>query len=467
MVVVLALGLASRVAYADGASIEIGGFGAAFVPAEKHEFYDWMASTQVPLGTVVPGVGLRIAVFPVRFVGVEVEGEFLRTEADGRDSVNLFGAGGHLIGRFAATPKLGVFGLAGGGVMGLSTDDAVLGKDTDKVAYAGVGVAMRVAPKVDIRVDARLIRAPEAGSDVGTNHGLITIGASGVLGFGDRAPAPPPADDLDVPEPPKDGDGDGIVDADDQCAAQAETVNGFDDTDGCPDVVPDTDGDGIDDQRDKCKAEPEGMDAFQDDDGCPDLDNDGDGVVDLADQCPVPGPPENRGCPDTDKDGDTVIDRLDNCPDEPGTVDNRGCKKKQLVAITPTQIQILDTVHFQSNKSKVLRKSFALLDNVAAVLLAHPEISKVRVEGHTDDRGPDDYNLGLSQRRADAVKAHLVKKGVGADRLEAVGKGEAEPLDLDGTAKSRAVNRRVEFDIVDPAIAPPAPATQPATQPSP
>ena len=89
--------------------------------------------------------------------------------------------------------------------------------------------------------------------------------------------------------------------------------------------------------------------------------------------------------------------------------------------LTKEQLTILDQVRFAASSARLDRRTNALLDNIALVLTAHPEIVKVRVEGHTDDQGPDAKNLKLSQARAEAVVAYLVEKGVAAERLEASG----------------------------------------------
>ena len=143
-----------------------------------------------------------------------------------------------------------------------------------------------------------------------------------------------------------------------------------------------------------------------------------------------------------------MVDRLDNCPQEAGAKDNQGCKKKQLVIMTKDQLKILDQVYFKTKSAKLDKKSNKLLDNMAFVLKAHPEIAKVRIEGHTDDVGNDAKNQTLSQSRAESVVAYLVNAGVDAGRLEAVGLGETKPL-VDGKSKkARAANRRVEFNVV-------------------
>jgi len=245
-----------------------------------------------------------------------------------------------------------------------------------------------------------------------------------------------------------DADGDGIPDETDQCPNEPEDKDRFEDDDGCPD--PDNDNDGILDVDDKCPNDPEDIDGFEDEDGCPDPDNDGDGILDVDDQCPNdPGPPENNGCPDPDRDGDGVPDRIDNCPDEPGTVENQGCEAKQLVVIGEGQLEILEKVYFKKGSAKLQKRSWALLDNVAAVLIAHPEIKKIRVEGHSDRTGSLKFNMILSKKRANTVVRYLVGRGqVSKSRLVAQGFGPKRPLVPDAKTKEElAMNRRVEFHI--------------------
>ena len=246
-----------------------------------------------------------------------------------------------------------------------------------------------------------------------------------------------------------DADGDGIPDELDKCPTEAEDFDDFQDEDGCPDL--DNDGDGILDADDKCPNDPEDMDGFEDEDGCPDPDNDGDGILDVDDQCPNDaGSPENNGCPDPDRDGDGVPDRIDNCPDEPGTVENQGCQDTQLVVIGDGQLEILERVYFKTGSAKLQKRSWALLDNVAAVLNAHPEIKKIRVEGHSDKTGSLKFNMTLSKKRANTVVRYLVGRGkVSRSRLVAKGFGPKQPLVPDAkTKEEQAMNRRVEFHIV-------------------
>ena len=255
-------------------------------------------------------------------------------------------------------------------------------------------------------------------------------------------PAPAPIAYVEL-----DRDHDGIPNDRDKCPDAAEDKDGFQDEDGCPD--PDNDGDGVLDVDDKCPMEPEDKDGFQDTDGCPDPDNDQDGVLDVEDKCPLePGPAANQGCPDPDRDGDGVVDRIDNCPDEPGPAENHGCAKKQLVTISNGKLDLVDRVYFRTDKDIIEARSNAILDNVANVLNAHPEITKIRVEGHTDNRGGKAHNQDLSQRRAAAVVKYLVGKKVARERLEPQGFGQDKPIADNNTDTGRATNRRVEFVIV-------------------
>ena len=190
----------------------------------------------------------------------------------------------------------------------------------------------------------------------------------------------------------------------------------------------DRDHDGIIDSKDACPDEPETKNGHQDDDGCPDE---------------VPQPP-----PDADRDGDGVPDRFDNCPDEPGPASNQGCVEKQLVQITTVRLEILEKVYFKVNQA-VIERSDAVLENVVAVLKAHPELKHVLVEGHTDSRGPPDFNQKLSDQRAAAVVKFLVGKGIGRERLKAQGFGPSRPVADNATPDGREKNRRVVFTILD------------------
>ncbi len=181
-------------------------------------------------------------------------------------------------------------------------------------------------------------------------------------------------------------------------------------------------------------------------------DADGDGVPDARDRCPSGrGPAENRGCPDEDRDADGLVDRLDECPDLAGPADRGGCPREAAVKLTGDRIQFDETMYFDTDEDVIQARSFPLLDAIAKVIAAHPEVKLVRVEGHADAQGEMAHNLKLSERRAQAVVRALVSRGVEAARLLAAGFGPSRPVAGNDTDEGRARNRRVELRVVDPA----------------
>lgn len=317
-----------------------------------------------------------------------------------------------------------------------------------------------------------------AGPGFGSLPGTPTVRVLGGVGL--RADQPCSVDKPHTPQqcPDLDDDGDGIVNRLDACPLEAEDVDGFEDSDGCPE--PDNDKDGVPDAQDKCPlkkgplanggcpvtkvveidTDKDGLVDAKDEcptepgpperNGCPVKDKDGDGVLDPDDACPdEAGPKENKGCPVKDKDEDGVEDKFDNCPEQKGPKENQGCpeKERQLVIITSDKLIIKEKVYFATAKATILPRSFPLLNNVARVLRDHPEIQLVRVEGHTDSQGGRDYNISLSQRRANSVKDYLIHQGVDGIRLQAKGFGPDRPADSNKTEAGRSNNRRVEFVI--------------------
>lgn len=110
------------------------------------------------------------------------------------------------------------------------------------------------------------------------------------------------------------------------------------------------------------------------------------------------------------------------------------------------QSVIVRAVDFEFNLSQLTAPAQQTLDEVANALLTQPELN-VEIQGHTDSIGSAAYNLNLSQRRAEAVKAYLISKGVSASVLTAKGYGKAKPIASNDTAEGRAQNRRVAFEI--------------------
>ena len=222
--------------------------------------------------------------------------------------------------------------------------------------------------------------------------------------------------------PITDRDKDGLIDIIDRCPTEPEDRDGHEDFDGCPED--DVDGDGIKDELDRCPTQPEDRDQFQDDDGCPELDNDADTIPDQLDRCPNKPETFNQ------------IDDKDGCPDE-APVPEEG----ELIGLS-------EKIFFQHNESIILQKSYPVLEQVASLLKRHPQIAKVRIEGHTDDTGGIQFNLNLSQERAEAVKLHLVGLGIEMTRLDNAGYGDQRPIASNDTEEGRALNRRVDFRIL-------------------
>jgi outer membrane protein OmpA-like peptidoglycan-associated protein len=211
-----------------------------------------------------------------------------------------------------------------------------------------------------------------------------------------------------------------------------------------------------------CDAGPEDLDGFEDGDRCLDPDNDRDGILDVNDKCPnqaedEDGYQDDDGCPDGDNDSDGVPDKLDACPmipeDKNGYQDEDGCPEggpgKPTVKITDSQLLLSTKVYFDFNKATIAPISYGILDAVAEAMLNNPQIKVIRVEGHTDNEGKPDYNLQLSKDRAQAVVDYLIGKSVPAERLTFEGYGFEKPKASNTSEEGRAINRRVEFTILE------------------
>lgn len=143
-----------------------------------------------------------------------------------------------------------------------------------------------------------------------------------------------------------------------------------------------------------------------------------------------------------DGDGDRVADEADQCPGTPAdvAVDERGCPRAGETLLT------LTGVTFENNKAELKPESAEALDRAIETLERSPGLGIV-IEGHTDDRGDADYNLELSRQRAESVRRYFIDHGLPEERLEAVGKGETEPLVPNDNEQARRKNRRVELVV--------------------
>jgi outer membrane protein OmpA-like peptidoglycan-associated protein len=118
------------------------------------------------------------------------------------------------------------------------------------------------------------------------------------------------------------------------------------------------------------------------------------------------------------------------------------------VEVKEESIDVSEVVQFKSGSAELLPESEKLLSEVADALKEHPEILKIRVEGHTDTRAGSRYNRKLSRSRARSVRAYLIGQGIAGKRLVARGYGEKAPVDTNKTPEGRYKNRRVEFKIL-------------------
>lgn len=314
-------------------------------------------------------------------------------------------------------------------------------------------------------------------------------------------------------EPPhiRDLDGDGIVDKQDSCPSDKEDFDGYKDADGCPDLTtrvavsfvddsgqpvpgvkwsvagPELTRDGADqlafevhpnDYR--VKAEADGYASVDSKLSIPDrasyktqlemraikgrvairvIDVDGNPVeatIRLG-QAPPFETKEGKRAVST-RPGDYVIqvladgykpvrDVLEVVDAETTTVTIKVEKAK--AKMTKEKIEILEKVYFDTNKATIKAESFGLLDDVASLLQAYPDIKLLSVEGHTDSRGSASANKRLSQARAESVMEYLVKAGISPTRLQAAGYGPERPIDPARNAAAYEKNRRVEFVILE------------------
>jgi OOP family OmpA-OmpF porin len=297
--------------------------------------------------------------------------------------------------------ELRPFLIGGAGMpVSLSSKRGIFASGVTGEGYGGGGLVL-VARGINFRLDARV------GIQPGVSHSAepeLEIDAGLSFPIGKTAAERARDEASKVPPPPADRDGDGIPDDVDQCPDRAEDKDGFQDADGCPDI--DNDGDEVLDIADQCPNQPETFNGFQDEDGCP----------------------------------DTVPEDVEAIR---GTVEG--------LLYNPGQIEVRESAS-------------AALDKIAKTMVKYPGI-KVLATGYTDDReatpttppaegeqAPDiaQLSVALSQQRAEAVKAELVKRGVQPTHVEVIAKGAADPVDSNDTGRGRLHNRRVEVKFMVP-----------------
>lgn len=278
-----------------------------------------------------------------------------------------------------------------------------------------VGYGIDVGPVV-IEPRVSVLHIVHFDDPLDDGQGVMVLGGMAfVVGETHREPATLLAEDVGAPS---DRDLDGIMDQDDGCPDVPEDDDGIDDEDGCPET--DVDGDGVLDEDDLCLRDPEDHDGLRDQDGCPEEDADLDGILDPSDRCP-----EER----------EIIN---------GVEDEDGCPDEGLVVLEGDRVVLDERVLFDTNQARVRHRALPVLRAVANLFLTHPEWQRMRIEGHADERGDEEFNRELSERRAARVAQVLREFGVSDAQMAVVGYGEERPR-VEGALDA---NRRVEFVMV-------------------
>lgn len=337
--------------------------------------------------------------------------------------------------------------------LGLQGEYRISNQDLRDNIQIGLGYTYRIS-SLDNDGDGivnRLDKCPDAAGPAAT-EGCPDQDLDGIIDSEDKCPA---LAGLAVLMGCPDTDNDGIIDPEDECPTEAGPAS----TKGCPDGdedgvadkddacpekpgsadrmgCPDTDGDGFYDNYDNCP------DVAGPNQGCPPTDTDNDGVPDAEDACPNEAG-DLKGCPDTD--GDRIADKDDRCPTEVGLPSNQGCPeiKQEVVELLEFATQ---AVQFETGSAKLKEESNSTLDEIVQIMNDYPAYSLV-ISGHTDNVGPDENNLVLSERRAQTCRTYLVSKGIDPTRITYVGYGETRPRANNETVSGRRLNRRVEFDL--------------------
>ncbi len=196
----------------------------------------------------------------------------------------------------------------------------------------------------------------------------------------------------------------------------------------------DADGDGITGLYDLCPKEAEDRDGFEDTDGCPDLDNDRDRIPDAKDQCP--NDPETYN----------------------GKDDEDGCPDRGRVLVYDANIEILDQIYFKKGSINMSPGSQDVLEAIAATLANNPDITLIEIQGHASQ---DEVNAwSIATERAEAIIYQLRKQGIAASRLSVKNYGATQLLRSGNSSADLAKNRRVSFLILKRNDG--APTTKPA-----
>lgn len=390
--------------------------------------------------------------------GIEGSWEYIRSRVDDKNKtfsregqftspisnvdINMYHL--DLVYHFLPEGKFNPFIVAGYGAVNYSPK--INSKNMSVIDF-GVGAKYWMTENIALRLDVRdnMIYDDQI-HNIGTTLGVV-------FAFGGKsntASAPVEKTVEAAPTAPVDSDGDGVYDTLDKCPGTPAGVSVG--KDGCP---LDSDKDGVADYLDKCPGTPAGVSVGMD--GCP-LDSDKDGVTDDLDKCP--GTPvgvsvDKNGCPlDSDKDG--VADYLDKCPATPAgkKVAANGCPEvimssanKAAAAKRYCSKPAVLGINFDTNMTDIKHHYYDELKTVGDFLTYFPN-AKGEIAGHADTVGTREYNVKLSQARADSVRKYIVETfGTESDRIGTKGYGFSKPVASNKTETGRAKNRRIEANF--------------------
>lgn len=261
-----------------------------------------------------------------------------------------------------------------------------------------------------------------------------------------------------------DSDGDGLSDGDEVSKHKTDPSRFDTDGDGLSDgdeltkhntdpTRVDTDGDGLTDSDEVIRLKTDPLKVDTDGDGLSDWDeaksyrtdpanpdSDGDGIIDGEEVSKYRTNPLK-----VDSDGGGLIDGAEVIR---GTnpLDGKDDAVKESIVLERGKTVVLPGINFNSGSATLTRDSEEILERAFAALVSNPRI-RVEIGGYTDNVGSRLSNERLSQRRAEAVRAWLIAKGIAASRLTARGYGMRNPIDTNSTADGRARNRRIEFHV--------------------
>jgi len=424
MACLLLVAAPARAAKADGATevvhpIEIGVFGGIHWYNEDHGL-SRIEGDSTGISPDTGGIfGLRLGYNFTGWLGAE--GELALSPTRTRNDVTrdiLLAYRAHLIATLPLAAHFKPFALLGYGALSafpgryhsdgwpdgdVGTETIPRSRDTDGFFHLGVGAKIPINDDFGLRLDGRVMAPGAIAADlveIGTETAYggpdYEVLLTAYLGFGGKKPVPPPP----APPPPapvveKDSDGDGLLDKNDKCPSAAEDHDGFQDEDGCPE--PDNDLDGIADADDACPLEPETRNGFQDEDGCPD---------------------------------------------------------RTPIALVDDRILLAWPIDFAPGTFTLMKSGYEALQRLATFLNAHPELTSIRIDVHTDETGDgkgSDYAAvqKLTDLRAEAVFNALDELGVAAYRFTPKGFGATIPIAPNTTEEGRRLNNRVEFTVLE------------------